>query len=657
MDKRRQAFDRWQNWGFGQRSSSNNDLPAEKTKKDKTERLKELTELLKVSRIPNITTSASRNSSNTLRESLGTSPPVPPPRRQRNAASAEKSFEKLESIEDREEQHGESSSKEVVVERKISAPSMKLNEGPHQKPPKPLHVSISSPHFRIVLDRSSTPPPLPPPQPLTAPEPLPVPLNQDNLFELTKVEPRTIVGSYAQKSIPYRSASFSQVDYYSGKYSIGSPEYRKTVRENRNSASLVEGTSSTSPATNSNCSTYPRRRGDIRLLHTMKLSSPGPKPDQEESIAEEPSLSEAESSVLASMRVLRTIESNDLESLDSVSDNTLDCVMPSGDNSVVSQVVADVIPTSVNEVVEESPPDESLYQTASTCIIPTPVFECCGKEILNENATEWFQIAAAEVGPEASSPDPHLPCVSITLPGETVVSSDSSSSPKQPDSPEFEPVHVEVRKRHTLSSDSANSKQNSFEKGDEVPLEERKKLDKSKRRKGIYIQWPAIDKNQNMIGADSWEIDSPDLLSRDTDQVDSLKLKTHFDSISTASCEPLTPDSDTNSGRPVWPKPGLPRKKGLTYQSSEEKDDQAKEYSGRPTFIRTDSTSENESDRTPPPPSRERHSASPAPSDDLRRYSKRPLRGPYGQMLEAEMKKPSKLHYDEMLEDLRNTNL
>ncbi|EAT46715.1 AAEL002100-PA, partial [Aedes aegypti] len=36
----------------------------------------------------------------------------------------------------------------------------------------------------------------------------------------------------------------------------------------------------------------------------------------------------------------------------------------------------------------------------------------------------------------------------------------------------------------------------------------------------------------------------------------------------------------------------------------------------------------------------------------LRRYSKRPLRGPYGQMLEAEMKKPSKVHYNEILEEL-----
>lgn len=37
------------------------------------------------------------------------------------------------------------------------------------------------------------------------------------------------------------------------------------------------------------------------------------------------------------------------------------------------------------------------------------------------------------------------------------------------------------------------------------------------------------------------------------------------------------------------------------------------------------------------------------------RFSKRPLRGPYGQMLEAEMKKPSKTNYDGLLEQLNRS--
>lgn len=59
------------------------------------------------------------------------------------------------------------------------------------------------------------------------------------------------------------------------------------------------------------------------------------------------------------------------------------------------------------------------------------------------------------------------------------------------------------------------------------------------------------------------------------------------------------------------------------------------------------------SDRTPPP--RDRTSQSPAPDHDLKRYSKRPLRGPYGQMLEAEMKKPAKQNYDGLLEELNRS--
>ena len=125
------------------------------------------------------------------------------------------------------------------------------------------------------------------------------------------------------------------------------------------------------------------------------------------------------------------------------------------------------------------------------------------------------------------------------------------------------------------------------------------------------------------------------------------------------SLDPTTPDSDQSSMNkpPIWPKP--PRRQSLTYQSSDEKDDPLLTASPplrpfRNLFLRSESISDNESERGS---SRDRTSASPAPSgdQDLKRYSKRPLRGPYGQMLEAEMKKPSKVHYDEILEELSRT--
>lgn len=155
------------------------------------------------------------------------------------------------------------------------------------------------------------------------------------------------------------------------------------------------------------------------------------------------------------------------------------------------------------------------------------------------------------------------------------------------------------------------------------------------------------------------------------------------------SLEPTTPESE-NSARLQWPKGS--RRQSLTCQSSEEKDDvmpgmlataaaaaaaaaaASAASTATPTtsacstaaatpdthhrtlaFLRSDSVSDTEFDRSAP---RERCSQSPVPNDtaDLKRYSKRPLRGPYGQMLEAEMKKPTKLPYDEILEELNRAD-
>jgi len=118
--------------------------------------------------------------------------------------------------------------------------------------------------------------------------------------------------------------------------------------------------------------------------------------------------------------------------------------------------------------------------------------------------------------------------------------------------------------------------------------------------------------------------------------------------------EPMSPEE--TSMKPTWPKS---RKGRLTCQSSEEHDDDrnSPRKHGQP-LSRHDSLSDAESDLT------ERYGSvprtcSPSPhtaydfSDSEskgkrtthppRRYSKRPLRGPYGQMLEAEMKNTKKL--------------
>ncbi|XP_022113896.2 rho guanine nucleotide exchange factor 17 isoform X2 [Pieris rapae] len=85
------------------------------------------------------------------------------------------------------------------------------------------------------------PPPPPPPPPHTAPilPPVPPPRSRHrhspprgvsvdrcddfdaDKITLIRVEPRSIIGSYAQKTIPYRSASFSQGDFVQDKYYRG----------------------------------------------------------------------------------------------------------------------------------------------------------------------------------------------------------------------------------------------------------------------------------------------------------------------------------------------------------------------------------------------------------------------------------------------------
>lgn len=652
MEKRRNTFERFQRWGFGQRSSSNNDLAAaalgEPKKKDKSERLKDLTELLKGTRIPSL----SGFHRNTMRESSCSPPPVPPPRRQRSGFSAEKSFEKLESIEDNEGGTGDGGCGAKVTERKISVPSMKISESqssnsPGQVRTKPLHLSISSPHFRSLLEKS---------QPPHTTDCNDIPVHAEELFSLPKVEPKTIIGSYAQKNIPYRSASFSQVDFNSGKYSLGAAEREaKHLKENRNSVSVLDS------------STYPRRRGDLRLLRNMKLGSPGPRPDQDRSIAEESSPSPEQED--RRMSVLETIESYDIE--ESVSED----VMPSVCDIIVQQeeeeeelvsvnTIIGVVPSMLSiEVTEDVPSEKSdesngdpkVYQTA--CEIPTPVFECCGKE--GETVTEWFQLkeepSPSSLSPEGGGGEGRL---SVCPEVEVTPSAAVERSPTLSGTPD--PCHVEVRKRNTFSSDSGNSKQSSLEKNDE-PSEERRKIDKSKRRKGIYIQWPVSGR---VPGDSSWDIDSPEfeIASPGPPLKLNVNLGLNFDCLSTASCEPLTPDSDNFVPNPHWTKKassfsaGNGRKNSLTYQSSEEKDEQhhpVKEGQKRtPNLLRKDSTSDNESDRGM---SRELRSVSPS-RDDLKRYSKRPLRGPYGQMLEAEMKKATKVHYDEILDDLRSSS-
>lgn len=237
-----------------------------------------------------------------------------------------------------------------------------------------------------------------------------------------------------------------------------------------------------------------------------------------------------------------------------------------------------------------------------------------------------------------------------------------------------------VKKRHSNDINSGSEK-SSPNASPNINFEDKRKIDKSRRRKGIYIQWPAIERSQEIDSFDSTAAEDTALLTNNQNdsntssepiKLSDKKLNRHHNlgfsfsepamprqSESLCSLEPYTPDSDYNSNKPLaWPK--VPRRQSLTYQSSDERDDPALTHSPplkpfRNVFVRSDSMSDNESDRGS---SRDRTTSSPASAheQDLKRYSKRPLRGPYGQMLEAEMKKPTKVHYDGILEELTRSD-
>lgn len=149
------------------------------------------------------------------------------------------------------------------------------------------------------------PPPSPPPLPSFASQPPPpiqvfIPLKDDDegnhagavdgekdsdIFDgvnlkLMKPESRTIVGSYYQRSIPFRSASFSQVHYL--------PEDRKYIRNNsRKPGSLKRGSANGAAAENV-AATLPRTNASgCAIDQYTEQSSLTPHDDQFSHIADE----------------------------------------------------------------------------------------------------------------------------------------------------------------------------------------------------------------------------------------------------------------------------------------------------------------------------------------------------------------------------------
>lgn len=740
MDKRRNTLERWQKLGFGRRSTEKQSKEKATKSSDKTERLRELTELLRGSRSPS---------------NASVPPPIPPPRKQKSIGS--------------QSQDNSSASSSVRDLSEASAPeqyasSSKASGSPYQ-PNKPITIIKSirpnTSAGQLEYYGKYTSPPID-----TLSKSPPLAEKEDDLFTaLPKAESRTIVGSYTQKSIPFRSASFSQVDYSSGKYirsAIGA--FKASLKSNKE-PSVIDNTNLTLPRKKDRQSPD----NDETCNNVASVSGPHRVYKSEMSVTFQPNRKLNDAIMDGRLESKFHRESLIEENEENEADESLD-----GLNIVKASEMVIESP-SERGILMATPPKDEFLQTATTCLIPLPVYECTNRE--NETSEQWINACdedstklfeevnvesdvineigwdvldkSSEIvetpiisevvnddstGIESSDmktvtpetiPVDAIPVAVIesatieTISNEIEVVNDDPPSnlpdvprddaalcenvPNEIDEQPIIPVtiehanestenleskseFVEVRKRHnnnnSSSTDDKTTRQsanlsNSSESVNSVATgEDRRRIDKTKRRKGIYFQWPAVEKDRELdvdvwSHADSsspilsgtmlWDgnIDIPgvpspskvDLTETESQSDQSAKInETPKKKISVdvetanffaAAFESTTPDSEIS--RPAWPKM-------LRKQNSDERDDVSvisaisdKQYH-KINFLRQDSISDTETDKTPPPHDRVSQSNDP----DLKRYSKRPLRGPYGQMLEAEMKKPAKLLYDEM---------
>ncbi|XP_068156307.1 LOW QUALITY PROTEIN: uncharacterized protein [Drosophila tropicalis] len=745
MEKRRNTLDRFQRLGFGRKSSpaaSSSSSAASGTEKqrktsERSERLKELTELL-------------RGGSTSRASSTPTPPPVPPPRKPRGLHLTNS----LERQDTNTSQTSIGSSSAGVQDQLLTASEatsrepkssgsgsqlqkQKSNGGGSGHTPstatrifaslKP-NTSLSNLEAFLLSNREKSKSPPPPPLSTAATRTAAASSSCDWNPHVSRPESRTVSGSYAQtKGIPFRSVSFSQIDCKSTLSALRD-RLRRDKAVEAPSPSPTHSLHMPKDNDDPGWIHIPLKKTElcINLNYGQEKSLEHVLEDVNDSIQEEDIFNTDNSSSSNLILPLAATASSviaahaTMESLTDTIQSESDCIIKEEPLPIIVQPKLEITPppasagsdsVSLNssapnlatlmeeQVTLESPPGNFL-QTATTCEIPVPVYECAAQEWLETPAQEWVEVAPEEFGivPETIQPPiSHAACkISQTEPLTTALHSDlvptisisvTHSSEEGDELGRIErspsPV-VEVAKTaqntRRQASEPEHCKQYSHDDLDLTNLElrhsmdtiatprhstdERHKrhLDKSTKRKGMYIDnadWhaPAPSRglaldisvaNLNAIKSDSPDgatqmyINSPATDEMRTPGFNSFELNT----------------PELEKGSPSWS--GGPRDKSqllssFSCQSSEEKDDASsngghKSYS----FSRTDSISDNECERM----ARERITSSPTPSGDYdyKRFSKRPLRGPYGQMLEAEMKKPNRMHFEEILEELRETD-
>lgn len=828
MEKRRNTLDRFQRLGFGRKSTPvSSGASAEgsgssrnRKSNEKSERLRELTELLRGNR------------------SSPTPPPIPPPRKPRNGShSTSNSLERADtqihapvvrtasagtsSIEivgqpmslmsnrtdditlmDQEEDQVADKMKSGVgdcaKQRNTSSPAattaagvdaaMKTGAAATQALTNRLYDTLkpntSLSNFESLMSMSREKSKSPPPRCATNIA-VSTAVNAENMqladssgiaSKLTRPESRTVIGTYAQKGIPFRSASFSQIDLSSGKYKksswsalrdrlwrdkvVGSVDSATNTKkpscseETRNALTptgQTEGKVKSEPdwiyiplKKKSEMSINLNYGQDMKSLENV-MESPDVIPEEDifntdfehaSTITEDGSVAILQHNLVIAHAKMESLT----DTVQSENDYTIDAkevaitiepvaaVVEADEGAVgkaklikqptiLEPINGEVIEPNVATLMEErialeSPPDNFL-QTATTCLIPVPVYECAAQDWRLENPPqEWVEVQPEEFGIIPETIEPLLPLndsvnvkpvpkIAQEYRVENVPTISVSRSSEEVDDKcilrrkeTFDEEFNGLVERRQASIDTAELSKRYSQDGMEIGSEkrasleaiatrhsadERKRIDKSKRRKGMYIDnaaWneaASVEAHNRGLALDI-SLANLNVIKSDTSEdcgilyINSPPTDENRTPGSLYSPEVNTPESDKPL---VWTK--ADRLTSFSLQSSEEKDElhcgSLSTGSGNAAlsdpshnnksfpFLRTDSVSDNESDRGALQ-SREHASPSPVPGDyDFKRFSKRPLRGPYGQMLEKEMKKPNKMHFEEILEDLRESEM
>ncbi|KAK9496468.1 hypothetical protein O3M35_013232 [Rhynocoris fuscipes] len=478
--------------------------------------------------------------------------------------------------------------------------------------------------------------------------------NDDDLFDvklnLAKPESRAIVGAYIQRTIPFRSASFSQVDFSpsEGKYNIrNARNIALANKANKTSGSLslprkklsegcasVSGSSTSTLPLSSNLSldsepieewsppknllpadkTIDNRVNSNRSL-THPLGRRGSNPD--ESIP----YSSIDGNGLKSLtsgggeRVLEGVkEESDTDSL-----ATTESLVPSQSTSIEQSLVPETETTTLSD---QSDRQSVTAESCDNLHVEEKPINANNARLSRQSSIQSSEESSAEILKDIIEEEPNAESAETEQ-----ITNQDCKKPKDCN-----------RSLKALNIPPLADIRGSSKESDD--------LDDNK-----------LSDNNNVSDDKSW----------------SSSERRPAEWASSAQEEPQSPE-EVNV-RPIWPRNSETKwsdRPRLVCQSSEEKEEDFPPRTVQrkfPFIVRADSLSEGESDNGGRTNTSSRGSPSLfQPSDQSdgegkfnstrsphppRRYSKRPLRGPYGQMLEAEMKKPETRKFTINHDDLK----